>query len=378
MWKKILVSMLAIVTLIVGLLGASYYYVKGKIYKDVSDNQLENSISNNDLEDNDDQVTYKEVEGITNVLLIGTDKREDLDGCRSDSMIIATLDNNNKKVKLTSLYRDALVYIPGHGEDKMNAAFELGGVKLLFQTIKKNYDIDINDYVVIDFSGFETVIDQLGGVEVNVKDYQLEELNKYIGESTGGNDCPVKKTGEQVLNGKQALAYARIRYGVGDDYERTERQREVLLKMVEKLKDTNPTKYLGIMSAMLDYLTTNIDPFEALNMAYTIYQFPTLNSEQISIPILDITEDMNYKDLGSVLVSDMEQNAEILNKFIYDDEMPDGKSYDYQSLYDKIAEYQAENDSYRSYGSAEDNIDEYNNADQFNSSKNETETQLWD
>ena len=376
MWKKIIVSMLVIVALMVGLLGASYYYVKGKIYKDVADSQVEKSISSDVLEEDDDQVTYKEVDGITNVLLIGTDKRADLDGCRSDSMIIATLDNNNNKIKLTSLYRDALVYIPGHGEDKMNAAFELGGVKLLFQTIKKNYDIDINDYVVIDFSGFETVIDQLGGVEVNVKDYQLEELNKYIGESTGGNDCPVKKAGKQVLNGKQALAYARIRYGVGDDYERTERQREVVLKMAEKLKDTNPTKYFGIMSAMLDYLTTNIDPLEALNMAYTIYNFPTLNSEQISIPILDITEDMNYKDLGSVLVSDMDQNAEILNKFIYDDEMPNEKSYDYESLYDKIAEYQAENDSYKSYGSAEDNLGDYSN--DINSNKNENEVQLWD
>ena len=146
--------------------------------------------------------------------------------------------------------------------------------------------------------------------------------------------------------------------------------------MAEKLKDTNPTKYFGIMSAMLDYLTTNIDPLEALNMAYTIYNFPTLNSEQISIPILDITEDMNYKDLGSVLVSDMEQNAEILNKFIYDDEMPNEKSYDYESLYDKIAEYQAENDSYKSYGSAEDNLGDYSN--DINSNKNENEVQLWD
>ena len=97
------------------------------------------------------------------------------------------------------------------------------------------------------------IIDQIGGLEIDVKDYQLDELNKYIGESTGGNDCPVTESGLQLLNGKQALSYSRIRKGVGDEFERTERQREVLFKIAEKLRETNPIKYLGIVNSCLLY-----------------------------------------------------------------------------------------------------------------------------
>ena len=139
-------------------------------------------------------------------------------------MIIATIDNNNKKVKLTSLFRDTLVDIPGHGEAKLNSAYMLGGPELLLETVKETYNISIDKYIIINFWGFEAIVDYIGGIEVEVKDYQLEELNKYIGESTGGNDCPVEEAGVQTLNGKQALSYARIRYNVGDEYERTDRQ----------------------------------------------------------------------------------------------------------------------------------------------------------
>ena len=86
----------------------------------------------------------------------------------------------------------------------------------------------------------------------------------------------MEEAGVQTLNGKQALSYARIRYNVGDEYERTDRQREVIFKVVEKLQNTKPSKYLGIMNTMLEYIRTNIDPLEALNMAYTIYKFPSL------------------------------------------------------------------------------------------------------
>lgn len=145
-----------------------------------------------------------------------------------------------------------------------------GGINLLKNTIQETYNISIDKYIIINFWGFEAIIDQMGGLEIDVKDYQLDELNKYIGESTGGNDCPVTESGLQVLNGKQALSYARIRKGVGDEFERTERQREVLFKVAEKLRKTKPTRYFGIMNSMLDYINTNIDILDALNMAYTI------------------------------------------------------------------------------------------------------------
>ena len=327
--KKVVLSLFAVLFILLGTVLGFYQHVKNKIYI-----EKETSISNskNDTE-------YQEVKGITNVLLIGVDARDLDEPCRSDSMIIATIDNNNKKVKLTSLFRDTLVDIPGHGEAKLNSAYMLGGPELLMETVKETYNISIDKYIIINFWGFEAIVDYIGGIEVDVKDYQLEELNKYIGESTGGNDCPVEEAGVQTLNGKQALSYARIRYNVGDEYERTDRQREVIFKVIEKLQNTKPSKYLGIMNTMLEYIRTNIDPLEALNMAYTIYKFPSLEMEQLQMPIVALSETRNYKDLGSVFLMDRLQNASILYNFIYEDIYPNEEEFNYDSLHIELQKY---------------------------------------
>ena len=325
--KKVVLSLVMVLVILIGTVLGFYKHIKNKIYV-----KKEPSISNNDSE-------FKEVEGITNVLLIGVDARDLDEPCRSDSMIIATLDNNNKKVKLTSLFRDTLVDIPGHGEAKLNAAYMLGGPELLMKTVKETYNVSIDKYIIINFWGFETIVDYIGGIEVDVKDYQLEELNKYIGESTGGNDCPVEKAGIQTLNGKQALSYARIRYNVGDEYERTDRQREVIFKVIEKLQNTKPSKYLGIMNTMLEYIKTNIDPLEALNMAYTIYKLPSLDVEQLQIPLVALSETRNYKELGSVFLMDRLQNASILYNFIYENIYPNEEQFDYDSLKTELQKY---------------------------------------
>ena len=325
--KKVVLSLVMVLVILIGTVLGFYKHIKNKIYV-----KKEPSISNNDSE-------FKEVEGITNVLLIGVDARDLDEPCRSDSMIIATLDNNNKKVKLTSLFRDTLVDIPGHGEAKLNAAYMLGGPELLMKTVKETYNVSIDKYIIINFWGFETIVDYIGGIEVDVKDYQLEELNKYIGESTGGNDCPVEKAGIQTLNGKQALSYARIRYNVGDEYERTDRQREVIFKVIEKLQNTKPSKYLGIMNTMLEYIKTNIDPLEALNMAYTIYKLPSLDVEQLQIPLVALSETRNYKELGSVFLMDRLQNASILYNFIYENKYPNEEEFNYDSLKTELQKY---------------------------------------
>lgn len=315
--RKVIMVILIIFTILFSGIALGYNYIKSKVY-------VEDKTSNNtsSLAQSTETVQYKEVWGVTNVLLIGADERDNEDGSRSDSMIIATLDNNNKKIKLTSLYRDTLVYIPGYGNNRINAAYEFGGAELLLQTIKETYDIAIDKYIIIDFKGFEAIIDQIGGLEIDIKDYQIEELNKYIGETTGGNDCPITEAGLQIINGKQALSYSRIRKNVGDDFERAERQREVLLKAAEKLKDVKPTKYLGLMNSMIDYIDMNIEPMEALNMAYTIYKFPSLDTEQISIPLQQYVVDDEIKGIGSVLVMDRYENTKILHEFIFEDKLP--------------------------------------------------------
>ena len=335
--NRIIISTISIVlAVVVGVVIGYYSYVKSKIYADPSEIEVKTVEKKNE-----EEVDYEEVEGITNVLLVGTDARDLKESARADSIIIATLDNNNnKEIRLTSLFRDTLVDIDGYGPYKLNAAMAFGGINLLKDTIQETYNINIDKYIIINFWGFEAIIDQMGGLEIDVKDYQLDELNKYIGESTGGNDCPVTESGLQLLNGKQALSYARIRKGVGDEFERTERQREVLFKVAEKLRETKPTKYLGIMNSMLDYINTNIDLLDALNMAYTIYKFPSLETKQIHIPVTELADDMNYGgEIGWVFIMDREQNTEILNDFIFNGIEPDESKFDYNSLREALNEY---------------------------------------
>ncbi|WP_302632211.1 LCP family protein [uncultured Clostridium sp.] len=320
-YKQILIAVFSVIIICVVVLGAGYMYIRANIYKKTE--PLTSEHLQAPVKTKEETIEYTEVEGITNVLLVGVDGIDfDEKYQRSDSMIIATLDSNKEKVKLTSLYRDTLVYIPGYGEEKMNLAFSLGGPELVMETIKYNFDVNIEKYIMINFAGFEAIIDQIGGVEIDVKEYQLHELNKYIGQATGGGDCPVEKAGLQILNGKQALSYARIRKGVGDDYERTERQREVLFKVVEKLQKTDVIKYFSIANKMLDYLRTNIGIMDCLNMAYTISKFSNLETEQLSIPVQELCVDEEVNG-NMALRMDRYENALILNDFIFNDTLPD-------------------------------------------------------
>ena len=320
-YKQILIAVFSVIIICVVVLGAGYMYIRANIYKKTE--PLTSEHLQAPVKTKEETIEYTEVEGITNVLLVGVDGIDfDEKYQRSDSMIIATLDSNKEKVKLTSLYRDTLVYIPGYGEEKMNLAFSLGGPELVMETIKYNFDVNIEKYIMINFAGFEAIIDQIGGVEIDVKEYQLHELNKYIGQATGGGDCPVEKAGLQILNGKQVLSYARIRKGVGDDYERTERQREVLFKVVEKLQKTDVIKYFSIANKMLDYLRTNIGIMDGLNMAYTISKFSNLETEQLSIPVQELCVDEEVNG-NMALRMDRYENALILNDFIFNDTLPD-------------------------------------------------------
>ncbi|CDB75391.1 MULTISPECIES: LCP family protein [Clostridia] len=320
-YKQILIAVFSVIIICVVVLGAGYMYIRANIYKKTE--PLTSEHLQAPVKTKEETIGYTEVEGITNVLLVGVDGIDfDEKYQRSDSMIIATLDSNKEKVKLTSLYRDTLVYIPGYGEEKMNLAFSLGGPELVMETIKYNFDVNIEKYIMINFAGFEAIIDQIGGVEIDVKEYQLHELNKYIGQATGGGDCPVEKAGLQILNGKQALSYARIRKGVGDDYERTERQREVLFKVAEKLQKTDVIKYFSIANKMLDYLRTNIEIMDGLNMAYTISKFSNLETEQLSIPVQELCVDEEVNG-NMALRMDRYENALILNNFIFNDTLPD-------------------------------------------------------
>ncbi len=330
--KKVLISVLSLLLLIIIGAGGAYMYIRGKVYDDSTKVQ---------------NVDYKEQSGITNILLIGTDARKVDEAARADAIIIATIDSNHKKLKLTSIMRDTLVKIPGHGEQKINAALAFGGPDLLMQTIKDNFDLILNKYVMVNFKGFQSIINQVGGIDVDVHDYEIKELNKFIGEYEKNKSPKITKPGMQHLDGQQALAYARIRK-VGDgDYERTERQRRVIDLVTQKFKDLSVLKYPSVMSDLLPYVKTNIEPAMILNYAYTVSKFPSLKFEQLRIPVSeDISWGGLYKAKGWVLIVDKEQNAKMMHDFIFDDIKPTSKSYSISKWKDKLATYMNQNEDH--------------------------------
>ena len=285
--------------------------------------------------------------GITNILLIGTDARDLNERARSDSIIIATIDNNTKKLKLSSIMRDTFVDIPGYGEQKINAALALGGPELLMKTIKENFNFTLDKYVMVNFWGFEDIIDGIGGIEVDVKDYEIPEINKFIGEVRDVKSPPLTTPGLQHLDGQQALAYARIRKVGNGSYERTERQRRVLDIVAEKMMDVSVVKYPGLLYDLLPSVKTNIEPLTLLNYAYTVSKFGELKFEQLQIPATELSQGGLYRNKGWVLLIDKEQNGKILNDFIYNDKPYSSEDIDKDHFNSVMADYNALNNEYK-------------------------------
>ena len=261
---------------------------------------------------------------VINILLIGEESIHDGDGNgRSDSMMIATINCEQKTLKLTSLMRDIYVDIPGYSKNKLNAAFHNGGGFLAVDTIEQNFNVDLAGYVRVDFEAFETIVDKLGGVEIELTSSEAYYLNRtnYISDPSSRN----VREGTQVLNGSQALGYCRVRYqtasdGEHDDFGRTYRQRTVLKAIFDKYKSKNPVEMVSIGTDLLPYVTTNLTKSQLVSYLTTAASFGTMELETLRIPV----DNSHYGDkdyCGSVrryvLKIDFDVNNAALQEFIY-------------------------------------------------------------
>jgi LCP family protein required for cell wall assembly len=260
---------------------------------------------------------------VFNVLLIGSDTRDtSTDGSRSDSMILISINKETKKTVMTSFMRDMYVPIPGHGNNRLNAAFSFGGVNLLLETIQKDFDIKIDQYATVDFYSFINIIDKLGGVNITVSNAEVPVLNQYIAEINGleklpANSGALKAGGKNLLlTGKQALGYSRIRY-VGDgDFERTERQRTVLTQVLTKLKGQNVFKLNSILNTLMPDITTNLTQGDITSLmlnAVTYMNYPVI---QDRIPIDGSYQNATINAMD-VLTVDLNKNIAELKSKIY-------------------------------------------------------------
>ena len=273
----------------------------------------------------------KEVDGITNILLLGTDGRKNETAFRTDSMIILTIDNKNKNIKLTSLARDTYVSIPGRDKGKLNTAYFWGKEDLLFETIENEFGIGLDKYVIVDFTSLMDIIYALDGIQLNIKESEIKEVNKFIPECykfcknpNKGEMELIKEPGKQTLNGYQALSYSRIRKSDSAIF-RDGRQRKVINAIMKKYQNVSFTKYPELIDAITPYVTTNLTSNEITSLAYTGHNILSGKSlknalKEGEFPITDEIHSKGgvYGNSGWVWLYDTNSIC-VLRDFIYND-----------------------------------------------------------
>ncbi len=259
---------------------------------------------------------------VKNILIIGTDERENSEQGRSDTIILLSLDEYNQKMNMVSFMRDMYVDIPNHGKGKINSAYSYGGAGLLMDTIEENFGIKVDEYVSVNFNAFAGVVDAAGGIEIDVTDAEAQEINNILRNEVNELMGDEKESdflnsgGLQRLNGKQALCYSRIRY-VGDaDFERTQRQRKVLSELISELKTINPFKFDSIMKETLPHITTNMSNVSLYGSAAKMVVYLGYDINQIRIPV-DKSWGYSTIDGLSVITVDFNENILMLAKELY-------------------------------------------------------------
>lgn len=258
-------------------------------------------------------------EGYTNIALFGVDSRSrNLGrGTRTDSIIVASINNRTKEVRLVSVYRDTLLNIGKQGLQKCNAAYAYGGPEQAVKMLEKNLDLSISRYITVDFRCLVKMIDSVGGIKMTISDKEADAMRPFIEETgrvAGVDSKALKKGGTYQMDGVQAVTYARIRKLDGGDFARAERQRKVLSLLSERLKDCNILQLAGIIKDCLPYVKTDftMDEIVRYASAYQEYSF----QDTAGFPFEKTTDTVN--GLGSIVIPmDLSSNVEELHSFLY-------------------------------------------------------------
>ena len=267
----------------------------------------------------------------TNILLLGSDTRNIKKVSRTDTMMIASINTNDGRIKLISIMRDTIVPIPGHGDKKLNSASYYGGPELTMKVVNECFKMNISKYVLVNFGGFKEVIDTLGGIELDVTEAEMEQINlnlKEQGRLLGlskekflAGEYNLKTFGANVpLDGLQALAYARIRH-IDSDFQRTERQRKVIDAAIQKLRGSvSVTQLMQLATSVWDYVQTNVDTISAVGLAKTALSSGIGKVTTGLMPINGTYKNESRGSNGSALYdTDFAANAARLYKFIYEE-----------------------------------------------------------
>lgn len=259
-----------------------------------------------------------EKEGYTTVALFGGDSREGVlgEGTHADTIMVASIDNQTKEVRIASVYRDTMTKQANGEIKKANYAYFSGGPSAAINMLNRNFDLDIMDYVTVDFTALADVVDTLGGLEIDVTDAEAAEMNNYIGETATVTGREAKQTqgGLQTLDGAQAVTYARIRKNVGGDYARTDRQRVIIQKLVEKVKRSDLITINGILNDTFEKVSTSFSLKELIQLAAGTMKYEIVGTSGFPFERID----GSVSGIGSVVVPlGVVENVEELHAFLY-------------------------------------------------------------
>lgn len=259
--------------------------------------------------------------GYRNIALFGVDARDGQlgRGTRSDSIIIASINQDTQEIKLVSVFRDTFLNLSNDTYNKCNAAYAQGGPEQAISMLNTNLDLDITDYVTVGFGGLIDSVNALGGIEMEIMEVEISHLNNYqltMSEELGVDYIPIKHSGRQVLNGMQATAYCRIRYTKGDDFRRAQRQRDVLTAMMEKAKEASVSSLTEMVDAILPEVETSLGVNEIISVLGSVAGYNVVASD--GFPFEDNRTGANVGSKGScVIPDDLEENVVELHELLF-------------------------------------------------------------
>ena len=319
--RKIVLFVFEILLLAI-LLVAAYFI--GMVNRVKYENMSETEAGINDDLSKD---TLESLEGYTNIAVFGLDNRSanNYQEGNSDVVMIASIDNKTKNVKLVSVYRDTFLSVGGGTYFKCNNAYARGGAKQAVQMLNSNLDLDIKEYVCVDWAAVVEVIDDLGGLDLNITQGEMNQINKYkkdVDGVTGKNTPNVTQYGLVHLDGTQATTYARIRklsgddFKRGDDFLRASRQRIVLQAMLEKAKKANPATLVKICNSMVDDISTTLSLDQMVSLAKDVTKYKI--SSTTGFPT-DLTTKNMPRCGDTVIPADLVTNVKKLHEYMFDD-----------------------------------------------------------
>ena len=266
------------------------------------------------------------MKGYRNVALFGVDSTSGAltKNTRSDTIMIGSINQDTGECKLVSVYRDTYLNLSNDSYNKCNSAYAKGGPMQAINMLNMNLDMNIKDFITVGFAGLSNTVDALGGIMIDIDDVELKHINNY--QKTMASDMkreytPVESTGYQLLDGLQATAYCRIRYGGGDDFKRTERQREVLLAIFDKAKSASPATLTAAVNAIFDNdeIYTSLDVADILDILGDITKYEVVAQGGFPEESRRATGTIGSKGSCVVPVS-LADNVQWLHEFLFEDE----------------------------------------------------------